>query len=263
MKLLRSVSNSCAQVILTSQLSEEPRWRACATTPGHHCYFLFRQGSFLLPQPLQQLGLQVYAKALGICECTVCVRTCMCCLCMWSGGKNPPFSLHPLHPPPPALVGRVLLVRELQGSPVPISLTARLQVCTALSLTFPEVLRTELRSSCLYSATFSQRPSLHLPCPTKKLKHIPWGVANWMRTLLQPRVMMKDCLPTRLHSVSRDTEHLNTHTSSSARERVDCVSDGVLGTALLRLSLPPPFWHLLDSSEMPQNHSDVLWVREH
>lgn len=26
---------------------------------------------------------------------------------------------------------------------------------------------------------------------------------------------MKDCLPTRLHSVSLDTEHLNTHTSSS------------------------------------------------
>lgn len=47
--------------------------------------------------------------------------------------------------------------------------------------------------------------------------HVPLGVANWMRTLLQPRVMMKDCLPTRLHSVSRDTEHLNTHTSSSAR----------------------------------------------
>lgn len=46
--------------------------------------------------------------------------------------------------------------------------------------------------------------------------HIPFGVANWMRTLLQPSVMMKDCLPTRLHSVSRDTEHLNTHTSSSA-----------------------------------------------
>lgn len=46
----------------------------------------------------------------------------------------------------------------------------------------------------------------------------PLGVANWMRTLLQPSVMMKDCLPTRLHSVSRDTEHLNTQTSSSGGE---------------------------------------------
>lgn len=43
------------------------------------------------------------------------------------------------------------------------------------------------------------------------------GVPNCSRTLLQPRVMMKDCLPTRLHSVSRDTEHLNTQTSSSGR----------------------------------------------
>lgn len=51
--------------------------------------------------------------------------------------------------------------------------------------------------------------------PLGQKGHLPLGVANWMRTLLQPRVMMKDCLPTRLHSVSRDTEHLNTQTSSS------------------------------------------------
>lgn len=43
------------------------------------------------------------------------------------------------------------------------------------------------------------------------------GVPNCSRTLLQPRVMMKDCFPTRLHSVSRDTEHLNTQTSSSGK----------------------------------------------
>lgn len=40
-------------------------------------------------------------------------------------------------------------------------------------------------------------------------------VANCSRTLLHPSVTMKDCLPTRLHSVSRDTEHLNTHVSSA------------------------------------------------
>lgn len=49
----------------------------------------------------------------------------------------------------------------------------------------------------------------------------PVGVANCSRTLLQPRVTMKDCLPTRLHSVSRHTEHLNTQTSSSGGGRGD------------------------------------------
>lgn len=45
---------------------------------------------------------------------------------------------------------------------------------------------------------------------------LPVGEANCRSTLLQPSVKMKDCFPTRLHSVSRDTEHLNTLASSSA-----------------------------------------------
>ena len=61
-------------------------------------------------------------------------------------------------------------------------------------------------------------PVLGTPRAAGQKGHIPLGVANWRRTLLQPRVMMNDCLPTRLHSVSRDTEHLNTHTSSSAAQ---------------------------------------------
>ncbi len=55
-------------------------------------------------------------------------------------------------------------------------------------------------------------------CACKRRRILPAGDANCRRTLLQPRVMMKDCFPTRLHSVSRDTEHLKTHVSSSVEE---------------------------------------------
>lgn len=43
---------------------------------------------------------------------------------------------------------------------------------------------------------------------------VPAGEENCNRTLLQPSVMMNDCFPTRLHSVSLETEHLNTLASS-------------------------------------------------
>lgn len=43
---------------------------------------------------------------------------------------------------------------------------------------------------------------------------LPAGEENCSRTLLQPSVMMNDCFPTRLHSVSLETEHLNTLASS-------------------------------------------------
>lgn len=43
---------------------------------------------------------------------------------------------------------------------------------------------------------------------------VPAGEENCSRTLLQPSVMMNDCFPTRLHSVSLETEHLNTLASS-------------------------------------------------
>lgn len=47
---------------------------------------------------------------------------------------------------------------------------------------------------------------------------VPAGEENCSSTLLQPSVMMNDCFPTRLHSVSLDTEHLNTLVSSPGRE---------------------------------------------
>lgn len=46
---------------------------------------------------------------------------------------------------------------------------------------------------------------------------IPAGEENCSRTLLQPSVMMNDCFPTRLHSVSLETEHLNTLASSPTK----------------------------------------------
>lgn len=55
-------------------------------------------------------------------------------------------------------------------------------------------------------------------CACKRRWTLPAGDANCRRTLLQPRVMMKDCFPTRLHSVSLDTEHLKTHVSSSVEK---------------------------------------------
>lgn len=131
------VSNSCAPVILTSQLSEKPRWRTCATTPGQDCYFIFKQGSFLLPQPLQQLGLQVY-----VCQGTghmrvhsVCVRTRVRARCLWRQ-ESPTFSSPPL-PSPPALVGRVLLVSGLPG------------------LACPPLPHSEITSVCYTKPTFS------------------------------------------------------------------------------------------------------------
>lgn len=75
-----------------------------------------------------------------------------------------------------------------------------------------------------------------------------------MRTLLQPSVMMKDCLPTRLHSVSRDTEHLNTHTSSSARER------GTLAWATVAWWLPCFNVSLIPNSfRVLCKYFEVLW----
>lgn len=56
------------------------------------------------------------------------------------------------------------------------------------------------------------RQSLHNFC--KHPHSLPAGVENCSRTLLQPSVMMNDCLPTRLHSVSLDNEHLKTEVSS-------------------------------------------------
>ncbi len=48
---------------------------------------------------------------------------------------------------------------------------------------------------------------------------VPAGEENCSRTLLQPSVMMNDCFPTRLHSVSLETEHLNTLASSPEKKR--------------------------------------------
>lgn len=47
---------------------------------------------------------------------------------------------------------------------------------------------------------------------------VPAGEENCSRTLLQPSVMMNDCFPTRLHSVSLETEHLNTLASSPGKK---------------------------------------------
>lgn len=52
----------------------------------------------------------------------------------------------------------------------------------------------------------------------RRLDWVPAGEENCSSTLLQPSVMMNDCFPTRLHSVSLDTEHLNTLVSSPGRE---------------------------------------------
>lgn len=47
---------------------------------------------------------------------------------------------------------------------------------------------------------------------------LPVGEENCSSTLLQPNVMMNDCFPTRLHSVSLETEHLNTLASSPRKK---------------------------------------------
>lgn len=47
---------------------------------------------------------------------------------------------------------------------------------------------------------------------------IPAGEENCSRTLLQPSVMISDCFPTRLHSVSLEMEHLNTLASSPGKK---------------------------------------------
>lgn len=52
---------------------------------------------------------------------------------------------------------------------------------------------------------------------------VPAGEENCSRTLLQPSVMMNDCFPTRLHSVSLETEHLNTLASSPRKKGKGCM----------------------------------------
>lgn len=75
-----------------------------------------------------------------------------------------------------------------------------------------------------------EQPGINLPTfqlvdnPLYLLSHsclcvyLPVGEENCSSTLLQPNVMMNDCFPTRLHSVSLETEHLNTLASSPRKK---------------------------------------------
>lgn len=62
----------------------------------------------------------------------------------------------------------------------------------------------------------------HRSQETSQCQCVPAGEENCSRTLLQPSVMMNDCFPTRLHSVSLETEHLNTLVSSPGKEAGAC-----------------------------------------
>lgn len=72
---------------------------------------------------------------------------------------------------------------------------------------------------CFFFSDPNRSLFVDLPLIVLEWSFVPAGEENCSRTLLQPSVMMNDCFPTRLHSVSLETEHLNTLASSPGKKK--------------------------------------------